>query len=247
MAKKTQKTRLVAVIVALIMVLGYSAVAVSMAVEKSNPVKSAMSPFFGQKWNVFAPNIMKRDFYLEVRARTYDDSGEVTATDWIPVTAVERRLNKGSLAPSRIQKFSQNVIGSYTSRYNKLKDSQQEAARKNFVSIADGDRNVMNDSEIVNAIKGKEKNSSRVVSFVRMDYMLVRYATVFAEAHSGKKPTDVQWRVVGERNNDFNHRFMEDKQFKDTVRTFGWRAADPNPYEHAAEHLEKMIDRQEGR
>ena len=247
MAKKTQKTRLVAVIVALIMVLGYSTVAVSMAVEKPNPVKSAMSPFFGQKWNVFAPNIMKRDSYLEVRARTSDDNGEITATDWIPVTAVERRLNKGSLAPSRSQKFSQNVIGTYSSRYNRLKDAQQGAARKNFVSIADGDRNVMSDSEIVDAIKGEEKNSARVVSFVRMDYMLVRYATVFAEAYSGTKPTDVQWRIVGERNNDFNHRFMEDQQFKDTVRTFGWRAADPNPYEHAAEHLEKMIDRQEGR
>lgn len=247
MAKNTQKTRLVAVIVALIMVLGYSAVAVSMAVEKSNPVKSAMSPFFSQKWNVFAPNIMKRDSYLEVRARTVEDDGKITATDWIPVTAVERRQNKGSIAPSRIQKLSQNVTSSYSSRYNKLKDTQKEVARKNFVSIAEGDRNVLSDSEIVDAIQGKEKNSSRVVSFVRMDYMLVRYATVFAEAYAGKKPTDVQWRIVGQRNNDFAHRFMEEQQFEDTVRTFGWRAADPNPYEHAAEHLEKMIDRQEGR
>ncbi|WP_426733641.1 DUF5819 family protein [Glutamicibacter sp. 2E12] len=247
MTKKGQTRRLVAVIVALVMVLGYSAVAVSMAVEASNPVKRELSPFFSQKWNVFAPNIQKRDYYLEVRSRSYDDDGKITESEWIPVTEVERLLNKGSLAPSRIQKLSQNTTSVYLSRFNKLKTDQRETARKNFVSVDGKNRNVMSDSEVVKAIQGEEKNSSRVVNFVRMDYMLVRYATVYAEAYTGEKARDVQWRIIGDRNNDFNHRFMDDKQFETSVRTFGWRAADASPYELAVEHLENMIERQEGR
>lgn len=247
MAKQGQKKRFIAVLTALVMVLGYTTIALSMSVEASSPIKSTFSPYFSQKWNVFAPNIQKKDYFLEVRSRTVNGDGEASVTDWIPVTAIERRGNKGHLAPSRIQKLSQNVSTSYLSRYHKLTSDQREQAREDFVTRANGKRNVMDDSEIIDSIKGKQKNSSSVVRFVRMDYMLVRYATVFAEAHSDKPASEVQWRVVRKQNNDFEHRFMESDQFKDRITTFGWRASDAGAYEPAVEHLEQMIDRQEGR
>ncbi|PRB71670.1 DUF5819 family protein [Arthrobacter sp. MYb213] len=247
MAKQGQKKRFMAVIAALVMVLGYTTVALSMSVEASSPVKSALSPYFSQKWNVFAPNIQKKDYFLEVRNRSVNSDGKTVESEWIPVTAIERRGNKGSLAQSRIQKLSQNVSTAYLSRYNKLKSDQRTSARKDFVSVSQSKRKVMSDDEIIELLKGEQKNSSAVVRFVRMDYMLVRYATVFTEAHSDTSADEVQWRVVRKQNNDFAHRFMESDQFEDRITTFGWRASDAGSYEPAVEELEQIIDRQEGR
>src|SRR5690606_4692932 len=62
-----------------------------------------------------------------------------------------------------------------------------------------------------------------VIRFLRFDYMLMRYATLYATAGFGKKIERVQWRIVREQPNDFTHRFEEEAQFEPRITTFGWR------------------------
>src|SRR5688572_11830167 len=115
----TSRGRRIAAILSAVVIAGYIFVTL-VFVMPPGPVKSAFaevrsaaSPYFTQKWNVFAPNIAKTNPELRIQAQWRDESGELIKSDWVSITELEFQSIPGNLLPSRIHKSSWNAQSAY--------------------------------------------------------------------------------------------------------------------------------------
>lgn len=188
------------------------------------PAVAAASPFFAQKWNVFAPNIMKSNTELRVQAQWRDSSGTLVKSEWVGLTALEQNAVEGSALPSRIQKSSWNATLAYAKRYAALSSAQRAVVRDTFIERHGSGFRAKPVDALIDELAGD--NPGDVVRFLRYDYMLKEYATGFATAYFGHEIHRVRWQIHRTRPNDFEHRFDPARQFADSDTTFGWRHAD---------------------
>lgn len=210
---------IVTVIMAIVMVSTVLIVAPAGTPLRSE-VRSVATPYFGQNWRVFAPNILKVDRTLEVRVQWRDDEGALVRSGWVDLTKLEQRTVEGNLLPSRTQKLTWNASNTYLNRYFDLDPEQRVRVRDTFIEAHDGGFRPIPVEDLIAELGEGE---SDVIRFLRMDYMFMRNATLYGTAGFNKTIERVQWRVVRERPNDFTHRFDDDSQFSPTVTTFGWR------------------------
>lgn len=183
-------------------------------------VRSTVLPYFGQNWRVFAPEILKTNRTLEFRAAWRDDSGEFVESGWVSLTDIELRAVTGHVTPSRIAKSSWNASSTYLQRYLALDDDQRDRARDTFIERDQDDFRPIADAELIAQLGEGDPD---VIRYLRMDYMLMRYTTMYATAGFGRPVERIQWRVVRERPNDFHNRFVTEPQFATATTTFGWR------------------------
>lgn len=194
-------------------------------------VVSASAPYFSQKWNVFAPNIMKTNTEFVIQAQWRDEDDELVKSDWVSVTGTEQQSVPGHPMPSRIQKSSWNAMLAYYSRYVELNDEQRNVVRDTFIE-RDGEGGyraklpapLIGELESVRGDDGAGQAS--IVRFLRYDWMLKEYATNFATAYFDKPIERVRWKLVRTRPNDFDHRFDDAQQFTPFTVAFGWRHVD---------------------
>ncbi|GAB3618019.1 hypothetical protein GCM10027416_25760 [Okibacterium endophyticum] len=220
--------------IATIAVVGFYILLTMLYVLPANPVKSALSgltsaasPYFTQKWNVFAPNIARSNPELRIQAQWLDENGERVKSDWISMTDIELNAVEGNMLPSRIQKSSWNLQSLYLSRYNKLNDEQKAIVKDTFIERdGEGGFRAKPSAGLVDEITELGESRSRVVDLLRYDYMVKEYATYFATAYFDQEIIRVRWQVYRERPNDFDQRFDETEQHEPTTVTFGWRQAD---------------------
>lgn len=183
-------------------------------------VRAVAAPVFSQSWRVFAPNILKVDRTLEFRAQWRDEEGELVRSDWVSITDIESNQVKGNLAPSRVQKNSWNASNTLQQRYNALDEDQRKRVRDTFIQRAGDDFEPIPVEQLIEELGEGE---SAVIRYLRLDYMMMRYVTLYATAGFERDIERVQWRVVRERPNDFANRFSDESQFKPTITTYGWR------------------------
>ncbi|MCS5734621.1 DUF5819 family protein [Herbiconiux daphne] len=230
----TTRTQKVAASVAVAVVAVYIFVTL-VTVLPSSPLRSsvvtATAPYFSQKWNVFAPSIMKTNTEFVIEAQWRGDGGELVKSDWVSVTGIEQQSVPGHAMPSRIQKSSWNAMLAYYGRYVALNEQQREVVRDTFIE-RDGEGGYRAKPpapliEQLEAVDGTDAAAQGdIVRFLRYDYMLKEYATDFATAYFGKPIERVRWKLVRTRPNDFDHRFDEQQQFDPYTVTFGWRHVD---------------------
>lgn len=198
-----------------------------------SPARAAVSdgfaPYFSQRWDVFAPNLLRVNSALQVQAQWRDDDGELVTSDWVDITDMELAAVRGIPAPSRISKNSINALSSYIERYDELSDAQQERVQDSFIErTAEGSFSAIPDAELLDDLEslGDADDSGAAVPFVRYDYMMNRYSTVFTEAYFGRDVERVRWQAQFDRPNEFLHRFDDERQFPLSQLTFGWRQAE---------------------
>ena len=223
---------IVATAVSLLVVVAYVFVTL-LFVSPPNPVKTAFagvtrsaSPYFAQKWNVFAPHIAKSNPELLVQAQWRDDEGTLVKSEWRNITAVEFGAVAGSALPSRVQKLSWNALSAYLTRFGDLTTEQQIVVKDTFIERFDGGYRGKPSEELIERLTSLADNRSAVIDLLRYDYMLKEYATYFATATYGEKIERIRWEVLRERPNDFDRRFDEELQYQPTTTRFGWRQAD---------------------
>ncbi|WP_442574536.1 DUF5819 family protein [Microbacterium sp. F51-2R] len=114
-------------------------------VSPPNPVKTAFaavtgaaSPYFAQKWNVFAPNISKSNPEFLVQAQWRDSGGHLVKSRWLNITQVEFASVTGSALPSRVQKLSWNALTAYLTRFRQLTGEQRAAVQDTFIERFEG-------------------------------------------------------------------------------------------------------------
>jgi hypothetical protein len=190
------------------------------------PLVSAASPYFSQKWNVFAPNIMKTNIGLSVQAQWRNEAGELVKSEWVSLTGLEQQAVPGNAIPSRIQKSSWNAALIYSKRYALLTAAQKDIVRDTFIERAGDGYRAKPVEPLIEQLQADGDNTSDIVRFLRYDYMLKEYATDFATAYFGHDIERVRWQVDRSQPNDFDHRFEQTQQFDDRAVTFGWRQAD---------------------
>ncbi|WP_136587959.1 DUF5819 family protein [Microbacterium hydrothermale] len=191
-------------------------------------VSDGFAPYFSQRWDVFAPNILRVNSALQVQAQWRDEDGDLQASDWVDVTDMELAAVRGIPTPSRISKNSINALSTYLERYDELTSAQQDRVQDTFIErSSDGGFAAIPDADLraeLDALGDGGENSS--VPFVRYDYMLNRFSTAFTEAYFGREVERVRWRAQFDRPNDFLHRFDDERQFALNELTFGWREAE---------------------
>ena len=190
------------------------------------PVIGAASPYFAQKWNVFAPNIMKANTGLRFQAQWRDESGQLVKSEWVDLTGIEQNSVAGSAIPSRIQKSSWNATLAYNKRYALLTADQRDIVRDTFIERVDGGYRAKPVGPLLDELATPGSSTSATVRFLRYDYMLKEYTTTFATAYFGQEIERVRWQIHRTRPNDFDHRFDSKRQFEASDVTFGWRQAD---------------------
>jgi hypothetical protein len=220
LSRSARVTGIIVTLIVLVVVVGTALIFTPAGNPVRSAVQSAAFPYFSQNWRVFAPNILKTNRSFEIRAQWRDENGELVKSGWVSITDIEQRTVMGNAAPSRIEKNSWNASSTYVKRYLALDEQQRERVRDTFIEAHDGGFRPIPDEALIAELG---EGDGDVVRFLRMDYMLMRYATMYATAGFGEEIERVQWRVVSERPNDFTHRFEEEPQFTPTIRTFGWR------------------------
>lgn len=220
LSKPAKITGIIASSIALAVMLGTGLVLAPEGTPLRKEVSSVVLPYFGQNWRVFAPNILKVNRTLEMRAQWRNEEGELVRSDWVSITDIEQRTAQGNMAPSRIEKSSWNASGTYLLRFNKLDEEQRERVQGTFIEQHDGGVRAIPVESLVEELG---VDDPAVIRYLRMDYMFMRYMTVYATAGFDETIERVQWRIVRERPNDFVNRFNDDQQYTDNVTTFGWR------------------------
>lgn len=212
-------TGIIATIVVAIVMVGTALVLAPAGTPLRSEVRAVAMPYFGQTWKVFAPNILKVDRTLEMRAQWRED-GELVTSGWVSITDIEQGGVGGNVAPSSIRKSTWNVSGTYLRRYQALDEAQRTRVRDTFIErVGDGFQAI----PVEDLIADLGEDDGDVIRFLRMDYMLMRLTTLYGTAGFGQDIERVQWRVVRERPNDFTHRFDDEPQHDPVVSTFGWR------------------------
>lgn len=213
-------TGIVAALVVLVVAIGTILIVSPPGVPLRSEVRSAALPYFGQTWKVFAPSVLKANRTLEFRAGWYDANGDMVKSGWVSITDIEQRSTTGNPFPSRIQKPTWNVSGTLMERYNKLDDEQRERVQDTFIEVGDTGFQQIADATLIEQLGAGDGD---VIRYLRMDYMMMRLATLYGTAGFDQNIERVQWRVVNERPNDFTHRFDDAPQFTRSETTFGWR------------------------
>ncbi len=188
-------------------------------------VTSAASPYFSQKWNVFAPNIMKWDSTMRIQAQWRDDSGKLVTSDWFNLTLIEGGAVTGSLAPSRVQKSSWNAILAYHGRYLELNEEQRAVVRDTFIEKTKDGFGAKPAEELIDELTALGESRGDVIRLLRYDNSMRQLATNAATAYFDESIVRVRWEHSRTRANDFTHRFQDEQQFAPLAETYGWRQA----------------------
>ncbi|PVE77009.1 DUF5819 family protein [Microbacterium testaceum] len=240
----------VAAAMTLAIVLGYAFVAVSFTIPSSPTrpaVSDAFSPYFSQRWNVFAPNIMKVNRSLQIQVQWRED-GELQRSEWVDVTDIEFTSARGIPTPSRISKNSFNAAQAYLTRYQSLSADQRDRVRDTFIRRTnDGAFAPMDPEALLEDLDDLGGSRSALVGYLRYDYMLVRFASAFGGAYFDRDVERVRWRIQHDRPNDFLHRFDEERQSERSYTTFGWRQPAVAPSDEVRAIYDEVIERYTGR
>jgi len=233
-------TAVIASVIMLIVMASTVLVLLPAGTPLRQPVNSAVSPYFSQNWRVFAPNILKVNRKVEIRAQWRDDNNQLVHSDWVSLTEIEEQGVTGHFAPSRVHKNAFNSSQTLLSRYNDLNEEQQERVRNTFIEATDN--NEFHPIDVEDLIDDLGAGDSDVVRYLRMDYMYMRFATLYATAGFDKDIERVQWRITRERPNDFRNRFSDQEQYGDSVTTFGWRHSNVDMPEEVLDEYRKLIE-----
>lgn len=244
--RSTLNKRRTMALVSAIVVTAYVFVSLIL-VSPSTPVRTAVAsvaaPYYAQKWNVFAPNIMKTNTDLSVQAQWRDDKGNLVKSEWVDITDIEQGKSTGNPAASRVHKQTWNAISSYNSRYGKLTKKQQKIAADTFIERSKQGYRPIPDSELIKKLVAAGGQRSSVISFLRYDYMMMRFSTIFATAYFDQGIERVRWKAERTRGNDFEHRFEEKQQFNPSDKIFGWRHSNVRIDDAVVTEFAEMIGR----
>jgi len=222
-------------------------------VTPSGPVQTAFagvtraaSPYFAQKWNVFAPNIATSNPQLRIQAQWRDDDGALVRGGWVNVTSVEFGAVTGHALPSRIQKLSWNALGAYLTRFGRLTPDQKRLVQDTFIERFEGGYRAVPAPDLIDRLDALGPNRSEVRDLLRYDFMMKEYVTAFAMAAFDTPIERVRWEIYRERPNDYERRAETARQYAPTIVRFGWRQADDRIGEDTAAVFDDVVDRYGG-
>ena len=126
-------TRLTALITSILLIYHFSVVALSVGPDNplkhqfSSEISDHMEPFFGQSWNLFAPNPANSNVRILFRYIYFED-GRSDTTKWLDI--IEPILNQkksNPLAPSqRLLKLFSSCHGNISKMYGKSLELRKE-------------------------------------------------------------------------------------------------------------------------
>lgn len=180
-------------------------------------------PYFAQKWNVFAPSIMKSNYELQITAAWRDDDDELVKGDWFSATQLELNAVAGQPVPSRIVKQTWNLIREYNRRFLALNPEQRDVVRNTFIKVSGDGFAARSEEALIAELDSLGDNHDDIIRFMRYEYLVKEYVTYLATAYYGEDLERVRWRMWTDRPNSFEERNSDEAEFEPEIRAFGWR------------------------
>src|SRR5699024_2269170 len=131
--REHKATAVIVTIIMLIVMAGTILVVLPSGTPLQQTVNSVAAPYFSQNWQVFAPNILKVNRVVEIRAQWRNDDNELVHSGWVSLTDIEEQGVVRHFAPSRIHKNAFNSSQTLMSRYQDLDTDQRERVRDTFI------------------------------------------------------------------------------------------------------------------
>lgn len=135
-------------------------------------ISSYIFPYFRQDWRLFAPEPLKMEPHMLVRAKVADTTGQQQVTSWLDITRPELARVRGHLFPDRVSRLLGNVAGSLSATAERQKEA-----------VADRPQQALTPEEA--------RREKRDEAFARV------VATRAARAQWGEQVREVQIRLVG--------------------------------------------------
>lgn len=239
--------------IAAALVVLYVALSVFMVLPASaaksavSPVLQVASPYFAQKWDVFAPTILKNNQQLQVQVQWRDAAGKPVKSTWLSVTGLEEHSIPGNPLPSRVSKVSWNLIKTYYTRYLQLTPEQRLMVKDTFIERVDGGFGAIPQQELADKLLTKGDSVLDVNRVLRSDRIVKEFLTYFTTAYYGHDIERMRWRLYQSRPNDFLHRLDSKPQFTPQTTTFGWRQADATVDPETLSAFREVVERYSAR
>lgn len=187
------------------------------------PIRDVASPYFSQKWNLFAPNISRVNTDLQMQAQWLDGAGERERSDWFSVTGIDYAALPMSIHPSRAHKTADAIQSRFYTSYNKLEKDQKSIFRDTFIKVDGDDFAAKTTDELMNELSEFGNNRNQLRSALRNDDMLVEYLSYMGTAYVERDIIRLRWRIHRTYPNSFEERFEEEPTRDPLTVTFGWR------------------------
>jgi hypothetical protein len=147
-------------------------------------VSSYILPYFDQDWQLFAPDPVKTDPHVLVRAKVVEVNGQQRVTSWLDITRPELARVKGHLFPDRVSRLTAKVAGSLFDAAE-----QQERAAADQQHAPPPDAPAADQQQASPPEEARPDNTDE--AFARV------LATLAARARWGEQVTEVQIQLVG--------------------------------------------------
>ncbi|NRQ51255.1 DUF5819 family protein [Aeromicrobium stalagmiti] len=189
----------------LVVLLALAAVAHSVVIafwlSPQSPVRSLfgsknlttyVNPYFEQSWSELAPNAQFVDESFSLRAQVKDDeTGKITMSEWVDVTAVEDDSLRHDVDPARAHLMARKLATNLNGAMYGLNAKQRALVRESYTRepIAQlGPRLLGAGNDRLGAVE----------TYVAYDVMATRFASMYAKARFDGRILKVQY-LVGRR------------------------------------------------
>lgn len=225
------------VVVTIGVVLAVHTAAITIWIQPPNPFRDAVggenlyryinNEFFPfeQSWSVFAPTPRRISDTIRLRAVVEDPkTGQETRTEWVDVTTLVTRKIKYDITPARIEEATRRIGARINSNMFKFNQEQKLLVQGGYLKTSTDKL-----AEALLAAKGDgQGDANEINAYILYDDMLVRFATMYAQAAWDGKVTQIQYKVgyqavpaYAQRNN------VKVNDVRVTWWDFGWRKAQP--------------------
>ena len=186
---------------------------------------SYINPYFEQSWSVFAPTPRRISDSIRIRAVVEDPkTGQETRTEWVDVTTLVTRKIKYDITPARIEEATRRIGARINSNMFKFNDEQKLLVQGGYLTTSTDKL-----AEALLAAKGDgQGDANEINAYILYDDMLVRFATMYAQAAWDGKVTQIQYKVGYQAVPAYaQHNNVKVNDVRVTWWDFGWRKARP--------------------
>lgn len=168
---------------------------VALWLAPSGPVREAaggsllasyVDPYFRQSWDLLEPSSQRVDEALWVRARVQLGEDDVKTTPWLDVTQADLTRSRSDVAPARVHLAGRRLATNLNNAMFGLGSAGRRAARDSFASRPD---------ELEGAVRGSGAAASDARTYLDLDAMTTRFASLYTQAYADERVLQVQYRV----------------------------------------------------
>lgn len=188
----------------------------------ADSLRSYVVPVFEQNWQLFAPDIRRREHSLEIRVSLVDEHGDTELTEWVDLVGLENQMIRHNPFPPRMYLAARRVANRINAASGAMNPEQLEQAQANYISNPVAGL----EPALLNAGGEAPAAPHTLEAYLTFDEAATILASAFAANVWDGDIAHVQYRIASRALPAFDERHGQRiEDVEPTYRTFGWRPA----------------------